>query len=678
MILIASFLLIAGSLFWAATFRLTNKTAYLLAVYLLNAANIILTTYIANTFLALNRQSIVLAIHFFILLIGWGVWQRLEKPKSFTPFSDGRSEVNAVLTWLKENPVISAFLIGISAVYLFGFAQVLFIPQNSMDGLSTYLSRVGFWLQNGSFFPWETNAIGQIVYPVNAQLPIFWTALFTGGDQLAGMIQWVAVLVSGLSVFGLSQVIGYTRQQAAFAGLVYLSLPIVVLQSTTVQTDMLTAVYFIMAMYFLAVGLKENKNSYLILFSISSGLGVGTKKSFLILLPVLALSGILLVIAYKRSLYKKLSFLLISSLIGITVFGAYLYIMNWHFYGSPVGNDYVNQVLQWAPGESPVIRARSSATAHPSATGNADGSDHPSRLVEELEYNIPRILYQFIDVSGLPRPLSGHAHKAKAAVARAIFDVVGFEEIEGNTQTAAGHSFDFSDKNDATENAAWYGPLGFLLVLPAMLVGFRAGIQEKNALKLLPLLGFLIFLPLEVILRPGWDPYQGRYFAPIIALNASLLGEIIKPKKGVFLKWSIVMSALLFAGVSILYNPAKPTLGKFADEFHIWTNDRVFVQTIQRRKERELYVMVEEFVEPEAVLAYQIDNYLLNYPLFGKNFSRTLIPVRHAEQLQDIQWAKENGIDYLLIEVTKPVVIPDEYRVVDDVRLWQLYRFEGD
>lgn len=678
MILIAGFLLITGSLFWAATFRLTNKTAYLLAVSLLSAANIILTTYIANTFLALNRQGFVLAIHFFILLIGWGRWRQLGKPKFFTPFSDGRSEVNTVLTWLKENHVIRVFLLGISAIYLFGFAQVLFIPQNSMDGLSTYLSRVGFWLQNGSFFPWETNAIGQIVYPVNAQLPIFWTALFTGSDQLAGMIQWVAVLVSGLSVFGLSRVMGYTRQQAAFAALVYLSLPIVVLQSTTVQTDMLTAAYFSMAMYFLAIGLKDNQHSYLILFSISSGLGVGTKKSFFILLPVLALSAILLVIAYKRSLYKKLSFLLMISLIGIAVFGAYLYLLNWHFYGSPFGRGYVDQVLQRAPSKIQAIRARSSAVAHPLVTGNADDSAHPNELIEELEYNIPRILYQFFDVSGLPRPLSGYAHKAKAAVASAFFSAVGFEEIEGDTQTAAGHIFDFSDKNDATENAAWYGPLGFLLILPAMLIGFGKGMREKNALKLLPLLGFLIFLPLEVILRPGWDPYQGRYFAPIIALSVPLLGEIIKPKKGLFLKWSIVVSALFFAGVSILYNPAKPTLGKFADEFHIWSNDRVFVQTIQRRKERELYIMVEKFVEPDAVLAYQINNYLLTYPLFGEDFSRTLLPIRHTEQLQDIQWAKENGIDYLLIEVTKPIVLPDEYRVIDDVHLWQLYRFEGD
>ena len=61
-------------------------------------------------------------------------------------------------------------------------------------------------------------------------------------------------------------------------------------------------------------------------------------------------------------------------------------------------------------------------------------------------------------------------------------------------------------------------------------------------------------------------------------------------------EWVVGVFAVVILAVTLLYNPSKPTLGKFAEEFHVWSNNRIFVQTIQRKDNRDVYYMVEEFV----------------------------------------------------------------------------------
>ncbi|MCK7481594.1 MAG: hypothetical protein M0C28_33750 [Candidatus Moduliflexus flocculans] len=173
----------------------------------------------------------------------------------------------------------------------------------------------------------------------------------------------------------------------------------------------------------------------------------------------------------------------------------------------------------------------------------------------ELVYNTPRLLYQSLDTSGLPRPLDGYAHKVKMQVVRAFFQLIGFEEIEGTAYTASGHTFSFTDKNINEESHAWYGPLSFLLILPALVVsGTAPGLAGSRSLLLLGSgIALLVFLPLEIILRPGWDPFQGRYFAPLVALCAPLMAVLVQEKGTVVYEWLIGGLAMVILAVTLLY-----------------------------------------------------------------------------------------------------------------------------
>lgn len=665
--LIALTILLAGSLPWAAVPRQPNKTAWLLAVYLLCSANVTLTSYIVNTLRLLDQPWAMLTVHTVFGGLGWLVWRWQGKPSVWGPFLGWQSRLE--VQKLKRDPLLVLLILFTALSYAFALAQIVRIPQNNMDSLSTHLSRIVYWRQNGSFFPWETLRLDQVWYPVNAQLQTYWTLLFLGNDRLVGAVQWLAALISAAGVFGLARLFGYGRRQSAFAALIFLSFPLVALQATTTQTDLVTTAFFIPAVYFLVFGVREGRFSLLAFSAISVGIGIGVKKSYFLLLPVLAVFAFIAFLQWGRRSLKPLIFWALSVVTAAALFGAYLYVMNWMYFGSPFGStEYLDTMIE-TPQTAPDATERTPHLAAPTP----DSAPQPGILLEML-YNTPRLLYQALDTSGLPRPLDGYAHKVKMRAARAFFTLIGFEEIEGTAYAAPGHAFSFADKNINEESHAWYGPLSFLLILPALFAEGWQGMRRRSFLLLTPALALLIFLPLEIILRPGWDPFQGRYFAPLAALCAPLMSFWFRERGGAAYEWIIGGLAATILTVTLLYNPSKPTLGKFAEEFHVWDNDRIFIQTIQRKNDREMYYLVEKFVPADATLGYYIPFFILDYPLFGETLSRRLTPLVSPAQAADLQWLREQGIEYLLLPAQEGYPTPPaEFTLIRQRAGWNLY-----
>jgi len=675
---LALFILFVSSLPWMAVVRLSNKPAWLMALYLIASANVTLSSYIANSFYVLNQRWVMLALHMLFGGIGWLIWRRAGKPALWIPFQGWKLKFN--IQWLRREPALALLTLGMIVSYIFALAQVVLVPQNNMDSLSTHLARIGFWSQNGSFFPWTTRMLNQVWYPVNGQLQTYWTLLFLGNDRMVGSAQWLAALIGGLGVFGMARLLGYRQRQSAFAALIFLSFPLVALQATTTQTDLLTVAFFIPAVYFVFVGLKENHYSLLSLSAISIGMGVGVKKSYFLLLPVMAVLVVLIALQYGRRTWKPLVFWSLNLLVGVALLGSYLYVVNWKYFGDPFGSPaFIDSLIDVPPGQGesssvkpPPARA---FRRNPVRAIQANDSPFSSGIFLELTYNIPRLFYQALDTSGLPRPLDGYSHKVKMYAARAFFQAIGFEEIEGTAFTASGHIFSFTDKNINEESHAWYGPLSFILILPVLLLQTWRGIRRRDYLLLAPGAALLIFLPLEIIFRPGWDPYQGRYFAPLVALCAPLMAAWFKETGGSIREWLISGLAVVIIVVTLLYNPAKPTFGKHSEKISVWSNDRIFVQTIQAKRDRAVYYLVEEFVPVDATLGYYIPFFFLEYPLFGENVSRHLVPIVSASQVSDVEWLRAQGVEYLLLAINTDVSVPVEYQVIGSDDRWILYAY---
>ena len=651
MIILATILLLSGSLVWTAFFRPPNKPAYLLTLYVLSVANVVLTGYIANTFRLLSNQWMVVGIHASIAGLGWAVWQHNGKPSLWGPFVNWEKEFTPK-KWIGRLPALTILALGLGLLYSFGIVLLTTVPQNNLDSLSTHLSRIGFWLQHGSFYPWPTPRLFQVIYPVNAQLQTYWTVLFLHNDLLVGIVQWLAAVASGIGVFGLARLLGSGRRASAYAALIYMGFPLVILQSTTTQNDLVTTALFVPAVYFVILGIKSNHNHMLTLSAISAGLGLGTKQTYFFLLPGLGILAILIVVDSKKRRYSQIVHWGISLILSFALFGSYMYVVNWQSYGNPFGP--------------------------PEAVDELSYGDINFRTISgKLGFNIPRLFYQSLDTVGLPRPLDGYAQKVKQKIAVNVSQLLRIN-IEGEQYTASGHKFSFADKNIGEESYAWFGPLSILLLLPATILETWLGLKKRQYLKLGIVLCGLIFLVIEIIFRPGWDPYQGRYFAPIIAINAPFIAIWFGKHKSTVGAWIAVIMTLTIAFTAALYNPAKPVFGKYADEIGIWKNDRIFLQTLQRKKERAMQYMVANNVPLNTTLAYYAPYYILDYPLFGKNFTRKVIPVYPLDEISNNAWMQGNGIQYLLIANNQQnPAISNDYELIKELPDWSLYRLKS-
>ena len=617
-----------------------SKPASLVAFYLAAFAHLVLVGYALNLFHALNREGLYLALQAALVFAAWRLWKRLGAPPLFGAFSGFSLRI-------RQAPILSTLAAGLALAYAYGAFQNLRLPQNNMDSLSTHLARIGYWLQFGSFSPWQTPKLLQLVYPVNAQLLTYWTILFLRRDILVGFVQWSAALASGLAVFGLGRALGYRRRASAFAALLYLGFPLILLQSTTTQNDVVAASLFAAAVYFFVRGIRQSETSSMLFSALALGLGLGTKQTFYFLLPGLGILFLLAAAQYGAARRALLRNWLLASLAAFLTFGVYMNLINWRYFGAPFGP--------------------------PDLVAESTGSLDPASMAGALEYNIPRFLYQSLDTCGLPRPYKGYAHKLKAKSARFLLDAIHFD-IEGEAFTQSGHVFLLSEPNPNEESSAWYGPLSALLLFPAMLYEGIRSLRRKNYLKTALALNAFFFLVVDVLARPGWDPYQGRYFAPAIAASAPLMGVWFEKRRPLF-EGAVAALALLAAFVTMLYNPAKPLLGKYADELDIYHRDRLFLATIQNKDAYPMHEMVETFVPADATLGLVSPSYCFEYLLFGERFTRRVVPVYPEANLHNPAWLRGQEIEYLLVQGDSILESPPEgFVLLHQVPGWTLYQ----
>ncbi|MCF6277358.1 MAG: glycosyltransferase family 39 protein, partial [Anaerolineales bacterium] len=276
MIIVAGILIVFTSFLLAAILQIKTKPATLVAWYLLSFANIVLSGEIANIFSVLNRQAAFLLIHLGVMLVSLLLWQHRGKPHILSAFKNWKEEFKRekLLSLWKNWPELTLYMIGIAATFGLLAILIIIVPQNNNDSLSTHLSRVGYWLQFGSFLPWPTSRNFQLVYPINAQLQTFWSVLFTHSDKWVGFTQWIAALVTSAGIFGIARLLGWGRAPAALAGLTYLTYPLVVLQATTPQTDLVSAGLYVSAVYLLLQGIQENHRGALLLSALGISLGL--------------------------------------------------------------------------------------------------------------------------------------------------------------------------------------------------------------------------------------------------------------------------------------------------------------------------------------------------------------------------------------------------------------------
>jgi 4-amino-4-deoxy-L-arabinose transferase-like glycosyltransferase len=611
--------------------ELTHKVEKVLAFMLLAAANIVLCTYILSVFSFISAVGYII-IQTFLALISWVLQLKLGKH-----VKPGEIEIKTDRQSLPVGYLPKWILVGLFIVILITTIISLFlstyVPPNNWDSMAYHMSRVGYWLQHGSLHHYYTHKWTQNALPPNAEIIILWSVAFLKSDILANMVQWTAYCGIGLAIYLIAGILGHNQRTSLFASLVYLSLPMVVLQSSTTQNDLVVTLFALSFFYFLHSGLKQRNHKKLILSGAALGLAVGTKLTIFFMLPALGISSLILLKMFKAKI-SYYAHWCVFCVVGILVFGAYNYFQNYRSYGNPI---------------SP-----------PQRIASIGGKMN----IEKAFLNAIRLGYDACDFRGLPPPLESLLFNLKDSIGKRYFT-----NPHITRKYTFIKSFSFSSRINFRrfyhEDFGWFGIIGFFLYFPAAAWFFfrmlyKSALDERWVYAFIAVCFFIL-----ICFMQKYDANKGRYFILPMAFIAPIAVSFtrIKNKKLIVIAASCISLAAAITSVNaVVNNRRKPLLPvKNSVPTNILTANfcqkRAGVGAGSKRVVPFLQFL-EEAAPPGSRIGHICTLSDWDYPFFGRDFSREVIPIKPTELKKGVsKIIKKNKLDFLIISINEAQAI---------------------
>jgi hypothetical protein len=110
-------------------------------------------------------------------------------------------------------------------------------PPNTSDSMVYHMSRVMHWIQNRSVEHYPTHIERQLYLAPWAEFTILHLQILSGGDRLANLVQWLAMLGSLVAVSLIARQLGGDARCQILSAIVCATIPMGILQSSSTQTD---------------------------------------------------------------------------------------------------------------------------------------------------------------------------------------------------------------------------------------------------------------------------------------------------------------------------------------------------------------------------------------------------------------------------------------------------------
>ncbi|GIJ22020.1 ArnT family glycosyltransferase [Micromonospora lutea] len=170
----------------------------------------------------------------------------------------------------------------------------LLAAPNNFDSQTYHLPKVERWVAQGDLTFWATAIHRQVTIPPGAEYLLLHLRLLTGGDALHHLVQWAAGVLCLLAVARVTAQLGGGRRAQLFTVFVLATTPMVTLQATSTQTDLVCAAWVLCAATLALDGLRRRAHpGDLLALGAATGLTAVTKTSGLLAVgPLLVLWGL--------------------------------------------------------------------------------------------------------------------------------------------------------------------------------------------------------------------------------------------------------------------------------------------------------------------------------------------------------------------------------------------------
>ena len=577
--------LIATSALVTATLRLRSPISFLLGVYVVAFGEVVLVTEALSMFTKISAAGYAV-IELCVFALATIVWLRAGRPAPPVPRIDLRRAA-------AQHKIVAALAAVNTLGFLYQAAVAFTTPPNNGDALKYHLPRAALWLQQHDLaYRDVAHAARGIEFQPNGEIAILYTFAIVRDDTLAALPQLAAVLSLAVGVAGLARRAGFARAPALFAGLLVPTLSQIALQAVTPKNDLVLASFVVAAAYFVQSPLYVE----LVLAGSAVGLALGTKLTAVLALPVIAL------LALARLRGRQLAACAAALALGFAAFGAYAYVQSARQTGGVLGEDPEANIFK------------------------------PDVTVEGTISTLAREAYRLVDLSGF-RVRTQWLHPFEHA-GETVFETL---HIPPNPPSSTGFPFTYTINVVSDVDHSFFGPLGFLLVLPlsaAFAAAFLA--RRTTAIRGIYALALPVYA-LGVALTFRLSD-EARFLVPAVAITLALAAAVYRYRVVATIVASLATVSLLFATLS---NVAKPT--GLGTRPAIWTLSRPYAQGLTVPGLGDAFAAIEERVPADARIGTVVTGADWIFPLYGRNLERRLVPLpprlafRVADQRR-LQW----------------------------------------
>ncbi|WP_158610025.1 hypothetical protein [Micromonospora musae] len=182
----------------------------------------------------------------------------------------------------------------VGGLLLVELVVALLAEPNNFDSQTYHLPKVEHWVLQGGLEFWPTAIHRQVTIPPGAEYLLLHLRLLTDGDRLYNLVQWGAGVLCLLVAARITAQVGGGRRAQLLTAFVLATTPMVVLQATSTQTDLVVAAWVACAATLALDGLQRRTGLGTLLgLGAATGLTAVTKTSGLIGVgPLLVLWGL--------------------------------------------------------------------------------------------------------------------------------------------------------------------------------------------------------------------------------------------------------------------------------------------------------------------------------------------------------------------------------------------------
>jgi len=465
--------------------------------------------------------------------------------------------------------------------------QGIVYPPNNWDSMSYHLARIASWVSHETVYHYPTHVLRQIYQPPFAEYVIMHFNLLSKSDYFANSVQLIFLFLTIISVLLITESLGINRKTRLLAAVLVVTIPMVILQASSTQNDIVIAFFVLTSYYF---GLKAIKAPVLknyFLAGLTLGLGLLTKGTgYLYFAPIMLFWGFA---ALKRLFitknYRYISYFIVTLLVFLVINSGFYY-----------RNYQLNHSILGIGKKESVQYANQKIT--------------PALLLSSIVKN-----------SGLHMGLKhvhGLAHVANDAIYK-LHAVTGIS-INNPDVNFANSKFTTNDLPSDEDYAPNF--LHFLLITTSFIIAFKQIRRHKNR-QLLALWGIVI---LQMVLFCGylkWQPYATRLHTPIFLLAVPLLCYAIDTSNMLRKICSVYVPLLMVYSLMIVTSNRQRPFDK-----HLF-NSRYTKIFTARDDVKDDYTIVKGILSTSKYknVGLVTNSDAWTYPLFYDCFSKNINPI---------------------------------------------------